>query len=405
MLKKLKIKFVIVIMTIVTAIFALVFACIMHLTQRNIERESIQMMQTMPLERGKPAPIPPHDKNDTKMLMPFFTIAVNKDNEISAFGGEFYDLSDKELLKKLLELAEADEEQIGVLKDYDLRFCKTKTPRSYNIVFADMSNEKAMLNEFAQNTLIIGIIAYIIFFAISILLAEWMTKPVEKTWNEQKQFIADASHELKTPLTVIITNAEMLGDDVYSETQKKEFDKNILSMSKRMRGLVENLLDLARMDGGISKSEFVSVDMSKLVSDCILPFEPLFYERNVELETVISNGISVNGDTVQLKQVADILLDNALKYSFADSRVSVKLAGNGDCCLLSVSGKGETLSKTDCKNIFKRFYRIDKSRNGGESYGLGLSIADSIVQKHKGKIWAESKNNINTFFVSLPLER
>ena len=228
---------------------------------------------------------------------------------------------------------------------------------------------------------------------------------VEKTWNEQKQFIADASHELKTPLTVIITNAEMLGDDVYSETQKKEFDKNILSMSKRMRGLVENLLDLARMDGGISKSEFVSVDMSKLVSDCILPFEPLFYERNVELETVISNGISVNGDTVQLKQVADILLDNALKYSFADSRVSVKLAGNGDCCLLSVSGKGETLSKTDCKNIFKRFYRIDKSRNGGESYGLGLSIADSIVQKHKGKIWAECKNNINTFFVSLPLER
>lgn len=409
MLKKLKLKFIIVIMTIVTIIFGTVFVCIMRLTQRNFERESIQMMQNMSFEREKPPPnaLPDHKNRDKNMVLPLFTLMINKDHEISAFGSTIYDLSDTDFLEELADLIVAEDSQTGVIKKYSLRFYKKQTPKSFQIIFSDMSAEKAVTKEYAKNTLIIGLMAYIAFFVISILLAEWVTKPVEKTWNEQKQFIADASHELKTPLTVIMTNAEMLCDcdDIYSESQKSVFQQNILSMSKRMRGLVESLLALARMDGEISKNTFETVDFSKLVSDSILPFEPLFFERAISLESDISDDISVSGDADQLKQTVDILLDNAFKYSFDNSTVIIKLVKNSDNSLMTVSTEGTPLSKDECKSIFKRFYRVDPSRNGGESFGLGLSIADAIVQKHKGKIWAENKNSVNIFYVSIPLSR
>ncbi len=404
MLKKLKIKFIIVMMTIVTILLGTGFVCIMRLTQQNMERESLQLMQNLTMEGGKHPPSALPKKKGDKMILPLFTIVVSREHTLSAFGDDFYDLSDEAFLKNLMEYAEANKNQVGVIKQYDLRFYKSKSQKSNHIVFADISAEKAMLKALAKNAVIIGSIAYVLLFGISILLAEWMTKPVETAWNEQKQFIADASHELKTPLTVIMTNAEMLCDDVYSEAQKEDCNRNILSMSKRMRGLVENLLNLARMDGGIAKNEFTSVDFSKLVSDCILPFEPLFFERNMELQTAVCEGISVHGDAVQLKQMVDILLDNALKYADENSTVNVKLTKTADSCELSVASKGAELSKADCKNIFKRFYRVDKARSDG-SYGLGLSIADSIVRKHNGKIHAESKEHINTFLISFSPKR
>lgn len=402
MVKRLKIKFIIVIMMIVTLLLGSVFISIMILTHNNIERDSIRMMQTLLFEKEKTPPFFPPDKDVDKKVMPFFKLTISKENEITADGGGYYDLSDEKMLETLFKLADSEEKQIGVLKEYNLRFCKADTDDGCRIVFADMSAEKGMLKEFAKNTLIIGAAAFILFFIISILLAVWVTGPVEKTLNDQKQFIADASHELKTPLTVIITNAEMLCDSVYSEENKKEFRRNILSMSQRMRGLVESLLELARMDCSVSEN-FENTDFSCLVSDCILPFEPLFFEKSVELTCSIKNGIRVKGDTGQLRQLTEILLDNALKYSDSESTVEVKLDSSSDNCVLSVSSEGNTLSDSDCQKIFRRFYRADKSRGDGGSYGLGLSIADSIVKKHGGKIWAENREGKNIFYVSMKI--
>ena len=228
-----------------------------------------------------------------------------------------------------------------------------------------------------------------------------MTKPVEKTWNEQKQFIADASHELKTPLTVIMTNAEMMTDKSYTDSDRANFTKNILSTSKRMRGLVESLLELARLDNNRNVAKFSSIDYSKLINDAMLPFEPLFFENEMELVTDIDDNIMVNGDKDKLRQVVTILLDNALKYCDPAEKVTISLKHQSSNCLLTVSGAGAPLSKEDCENIFKRFYRVDQSRNDGQSYGLGLSIARSIINEHNGKIWAESGNGHNIFYVSL----
>ncbi|MBQ6039249.1 MAG: HAMP domain-containing histidine kinase [Oscillospiraceae bacterium] len=406
MLKKLRIKFIIVIMSMLTVLFAVIFGGILHFTRRNLERESLQMMRAMafqPMNMTAPIEIP--DDRDKKMRLPFFTLRIENNGTITASGGGYYDLTDKELLQKLTEAVSEKKEPSGIIAEYDLRYLVTRQPGSRTIVFADISSERTMLNGLIRNCIIAGLIGYAVFFIISLLLAKWVTKPVEKTWTEQKQFIADASHELKTPLTVIMTNAEMLNDNDYTEADRSVFTKNILSMSKRMRGLVESLLELARMDNRTSVAEMKSLDLSKLVSDSMLPFEPLFFERNMELSSDIEPGITAEGDKNKLRQVMSILLDNALKYDDPSDPVNIRLVRKGLNAVLSVSGKGKPLSKAECKNIFKRFYRVDQARTDGSSYGLGLSIAESIINEHGGRIWAESEEGFNTFFVSVNLKK
>ena len=403
MLKKLRIKFVIVVMSVVTVLFAAIFGLVMHMTKQNIESESIQMMRAMafrpptPNKLRRPDRIPGDEPRDIRL--PVFTVSVSDDGTITAEGGGYYDLSDEQLLSDLMETVNKSNKQSGVISAYDLRFLKSD--RDSSVIFADVSREKSLINELVRNSLIIGLIAYVIFFVISLLLAKWVTKPVEKSWNEQKQFIADASHELKTPLTVIMTNAEMLGSSEYSDEDRGRCTQKILSTSKRMRGLIESLLELARLDNNKMPIEFSRVDMSKLTNECILMFEPLFFENSLELESDIDSGITAKGDRDKLRQVVDILLDNALKYSDKTDKVRVTLKSRGTHCTLSVSGKGAHLSKEDCKNIFKRFYRTDQSRNDNQSYGLGLSIAESIMGEHGGSIRAESENGTNTFIVQL----
>lgn len=199
-----------------------------------------------------------------------------------------------------------------------------------------------------------------------------------------------------------MTNAEMLADSSYSESDRENFQKNILSMSKCMRGLVESLLELARMDNRTTVIEKKQTNMSRLLSDCILLFEPLFFEKGIDLSVETEDDVQIYGNKEKLKQVLTVLLDNALKYYDPAYGVNVKLKIQQNQCVFSISGKGETLSKEDCKKIFKRFYRVDKARSDDQSYGLGLSIAESIVNEHNGRIWAESDDGYNKFFVSLP---
>ena len=443
MLKKLKLKFVLVIMGLVTVLFGTVFGYVMHQTKENIARDSIQMMRSLSFRPWNSAPgfkpdNKPEDKPENKpgektglkpedmpemkpeenrngrrqMQQPqsqirllFYSVRLSSGGEILESEGNDEALSDSELLQKLTDIVLAKKEQSGILSGYDLRYLKEERGNEQAIVFADISGEKAMLRGLIRNILLGGILGYAAFFVISLLLANWVARPVEQTWNEQKQFIADASHELKTPLTVIITNAEMLGERNYSETEREGFTKNILSMSQRMRGLVESLLELARMDNRQSAPEFRTLDFSRLINDCILPFEPLFYENETELQTDIEPDIRIEGDKEKLRQVMTILLDNALKYDDRAYPVQIRLKRQAGHCLLSVSGMGAPLSKADCKNIFKRFYRVDPARSGsnGQSYGLGLAIAESIIRAHNGRIWAESSDRCNTFYLSLTL--
>ena len=224
---------------------------------------------------------------------------------------------------------------------------------------------------------------------------------MEAAWEQQRQFVADASHELKTPLSVIMANAELMHCDDASETDRKTYSGNILSVSYQMRSLVENMLEMARVDNGTVKMQFTPLDFTELVSDAVLSFQLLYEEKGMGLTCTAAQGIRIQGSEQHLYQVMDVLLDNALKYAAPGSTVTVNLTGAGRSCLLSVANSGEPISKEDLKNIFKRFYRADKARAMNGSYGLGLSIAESVVEAHRGKIWAQSENGVNTFFVQL----
>lgn len=200
-----------------------------------------------------------------------------------------------------------------------------------------------------RSCILIGLCAAAVFLAVSFLLARWAVKPVERAWTQQKQFVSDASHELKTPLTVILTNAEMLRDPSYSGAGAARFAKSILTMSHQMRGLVESLLELARVDNGAVKKVFEALDWSSLVQDAVLPFEALFFEKGLTLQTDIEPGITVRGSAQHLRQCAEILLDNAVKYSAPGTvRVALKKTGH-DKCALSVATPGEPLSPEECK--------------------------------------------------------
>lgn len=199
-----------------------------------------------------------------------------------------------------------------------------------------------------------------------------------------------------------MTNAELLQNTDYDETSHSTFSSSILVMSRQMRDLVEQMLELARTDNVQSHTVFSSFDFSRLVSDAVLPFEPVFFERGLTLRTNIAENILIGGNPSELRQVLDILLDNAQKYSHENGTTWVTLQRRGkNHCLLTVADEGETIPIQDLKNLFKRFYRADQARSRNGSFGLGLSIAEFIVKRHNGKIWAESKNGINTFFVEL----
>lgn len=401
MLRRLRIKFICINMVIVTAMLGLVFGLVLHFTQQSMEQQSVSMMQSIglnPMQLGRP------NERPDEVRLPYFALQIGEHGNLMAAGGGYYDLSDEAFLRELVDKAVSTGEETGVIDEYSLRFCRIAVPNAQCIVFADISAERTTMAQLWRTCLAIGGVSFLAFLLISLLLARWAVKPVDKAWSQQRQFVADASHELKTPLTVIMANAELLQSPDYGENARGQFADNILTESQQMRGLVEGLLDLARVDNGAAGRTMTEVHFSKVVSDAILPFEPVFFEKGLTLEGDVAEGIRLKGSESHLKQVTDILLDNAQKYSSPEGTTRVTLKRqNRNHCLLSVSNQGEAIPPEDLKNIFKRFYRGDKARSGSHSYGLGLAVAQGIVREHHGKIWAESGEGVNTFFVYLPV--
>ena len=375
-------------MLIVTIMLAVIFGLVLHFTGSSMEMESIRMMQ---------AAVGPHPGPRGF----FLTVRLDQTGEVVDISGEDYDLSQRQINDAVGEVLAANQ-QVGILKDYDLRYCRMPSPRGMQIVFGDISVERSMMTSLVRNCLFIGAVGFCGFFIISLLLSRWAVRPVEKAWTQQRQFVADASHELKTPLTVILTNAELLRSEEYTVSQKESFVRSILTMSQQMRGLVERLLELARVDAGQIRTEKSVVDFSRVVADSLLPFEALFFENGMELAGELTDKLLVLGSESHLCQIVEILLDNALKYS-APGKTTVCLKKQGHWAVLSVSNPGAPMSQEVLDNLFKRFYRADTARSMNQSYGLGLSIAEGIAKDHGGKIKADSENGMNTFTVFIPV--
>lgn len=400
MIKRLRLKLIAITTVLLTVVLLVILGFLYHFTRVGLVEDSMSALQAAGAELGHFRP----GKEDRFTSGPCFMVERTPDGRLIAAGSDYYDLSDQDALMELLVEAEQSRKNSGVLEGRQLRFLREDRGPGVKYVFMDISREMQTLSRLNLTCVIILIAGVIGVFFISVLLARWAVRPVERAWNQQRQFVADASHELKTPLTVILTNAELLRSDEYDERSKGRFTESILTMSRQMRGLVEELLDQARVDSGTDKTERVSLNYSRLVSDAVLPFEPVYFEEGRELRSSVEPEIMLTGSPEHLRRVVEILLDNGCKYSTPGGTVELSLSrqGRGNC-LLTVRSPGETMTEQQCRDIFKRFYRGDEARSMNRSYGLGLSIAQGIVERHRGKIWAQSRDGVNTFFVSLPL--
>jgi len=400
LIHKLRVKFICVIMAILMVMLGGILSVVMFFTARSMEMQSINMMRAIavrPFQRGS------LEKPDQDVRLPFFIVQTNSHGKLIDASGGYFDLTDQDDIQKIVDAALQSEMDTGVLNAFDLRYLKSSTPRGFTIVFSDTTTEATTLRQLFYSCLLIFFVTSVVFFGISILLSRWVIKPVAVAWDQQRQFVADASHELKTPLSVIMANAELMQNEDTNEEERVKYSGNILNMTYQMRSLVENMLEMARVDNGTLKMQFETIDFSQLVADALLSFQFLYDEQGLMLSASVQEGIRLQGSEQHLYQVMDVLLDNALKYSEPGGSVRVELSQSGRTCTLCVTSPGEEISKEDLKKIFKRFYRADKARAMNGSYGLGLSIAESVVQAHKGKIWAQSENNLNSFFIQLPL--
>lgn len=400
MIRRLRVKFVAVNMAIVTISLCAIFGLVFYFTSAGLERESLGMMQSIaaqPFHLGVPAE-PGED-----VRLPFFTVQLTPYGDLIATGGGYYDLSDDAFLETLLDAVRAETRPLGVIEPYNLRYLRTETPAGQCLVFVDISAERATLSGLVRTCAVIGACSFLAFLAVSILLSKWAVRPVERVWDEQRAFVAAASHELKTPLTVIMTSAELLQSGAADEARHAVFVENILTMAGQMKTLIGQMLELARADSAEARASLSDVDWSAAAVQAALPFEAVFFEKGLALEVDAAPGIRVRGDEQVLRQVVDILLDNAQKYGAPGGATRVTLARRGKShCTLCVTSEGEPLSDTQRRDVFKRFYRADPARGRDGSFGLGLSIARAVAAQHRGRIWAESAGGFNRFLFELP---
>lgn len=396
MLKKLRKRFICINMAIVTGMLLIIFALNFQLTNSDLNNKSNTALQTLSQS------VMDNNLQNTEVRMPYFVIQQSILGEIKVTGNTHFDISNADFIYKIMRSVYAQQSDTGNLPEYDLKYKVIMQPTVQSIICLDISANGRALTSLIQTSIVTCIIALAAFAFISILLARWAVKPVDKAWQQQKQFISDASHELKTPLTVIISNAELIQSAENMDPDQAQYTENILSSTKQMRRLVEGMLDLARADNGQIQTHFTDIDFSKIVNNAVLNFEAVFFEQGLTLNANIQENLTVHGSKQHLGQLIDILLDNAQKYS-SPGIVDVELRRFANSqCLITVSNPGTPIPTSDLEKIFQRFYRTDSARTDSSSFGLGLSIAQRITQEHGGQIWAESNSSGNRFSILLP---
>ncbi len=327
----------------------------------------------------------------------YSTSVVLKNKNIMVLSNSLEETADKDILSMTQELQKS-EKRFGSIDDY---IYVVRTLRSGNTVYIFVDNKEALQNskQFFIVSIFIFLLSVIAFTIISYYLSRWMIKPSEKAIKNQKIFVANISHDLKTPITIIRANADLIENEV----KNKKSIKYIQQETEKLNHLVNEMLTLTRIDNTISKENFKSFNFGDSLFDVVLPFESIAYEKGIRFNINIDEVTDYFGDESNIQKLAEILIDNAMSYTAKGGIVDVDAYENSKAVTLSVTNTGEPISDEKKVEIFDRFYRASKSREStGNHYGLGLSIANTIVKKHNGKISIESKNGKNTFTVILP---
>lgn len=327
----------------------------------------------------------------------YSTSVVLKNKNIMVLSNSLKETTDKDILSMTQKL-QKNGKRFGSIDDY---IYLVRILKSGNTVYIFVNNKEALQNskQFFIVSIFIFLLSVIVFTIISYYLSRWMIKPSEKAIKNQKIFVANISHDLKTPITIIRANADLIENEV----KNKKSIKYIQQETEKLNHLVNEMLTLTRINNTISKENFKSFNFGDSLFDVVLPFESIAYEKGIRFNINIDEVTDYFGDENNIQKLAEILIDNAMSYTAKGGIVDVDAYENSKAVTLSVTNTGEPISDEKKVEIFDRFYRESKSRERtGNHYGLGLSIANTIVKKHNGKITVESKNGKNTFTVTLP---
>ena len=412
MIRKLRWKVVALTMGTVAAVLILALAAVFLSSRASLEGRSRQMLQQVLQLRPGDA-VPRELRNFSYLTVEVYptgaaVVTESQNFDLSRYmddddGDDEADEDQTEILTEIVEACLGRREDAGELDDFHLRYQRERTPFTLRIAFTDSSLDRSTIRSLTRTVVLIGLAAFAVLFGFSYLLSGLITRPVEKAWQEQQRFLSDASHELKTPLTVILSSADLLAQS--ADGQEQGYVDNIRSESRRMKKLVESMLTLARADDGGHKLVFTPLDWSDVVTDTALLFEPVAFEAGRELLYHIDEALRVSGDGDKLRQLVSILLDNATKYAPAHTPIRLTLAAEEKNAQLTVENGGEPIPPEVAAHLFDRFYRADSARSGPEGFGLGLSIAQSIVKEHRGAIRCESDSRSTRFIVTLPLTK
>lgn len=412
MFKKSKIKIVASIMIIMGLLIAGTL-CVIYLTSyMDVYQKNQEMLERYIVaysDNGNPNDVEnnhgpakddelpdPSGTDHTFQLSTFYSVAFS-DNEVTSIdnnSGLIY--SDEQLIDFASAIIGKGENH----GTYNHLVYRVSNESEYTlVVFMDNTIVEESTASLFKYTLLFGSVALIAIFFLAFFLAKRIVKPLEENYHRQKQFISDAGHELKTPVSAVSTNVEMLSNEI----GENKWLSNIQFENNRMAAVIRQLLDLAQMEN-ISPG-MAQTDFSRIVMGEMLSFEIIAFEKEVQLPfDSVQEDVFVYGNGEQLRQLTSILLDNAIRHSLKKGTVNVSLAVKHHKVCLAVSNEGEEIPKDQRELIFERFYRADFSRTGGENhYGLGLAIAKAIVSSHRGDISVACEQGQVTFFVSIPL--
>lgn len=411
MFKQLRNKFLILNLVIISIMMVIAFSSIYLITYNNINRDIDAELRRISdfnrrLNEG------PREMNrdfDNKEAPPdrslsFTLITDSKGTITSSFsvfemGEAFYEAAKQEALSQNTNKGKFK------LDGYYWTFIKVPHLYGYKLVFLDITSQQSILTNLIYTFLLVAFAMLIVIFFISRFFANKAIMPIKEAFDKQRQFIADASHELKTPLAVINTNVDaLLSNSEDSINNQSKWLHYIKSEVERMTKLTNDLLYLTQMDYSDMKMIFSDFNLSETVESVILTMEAVIFENDILLNYDIEPNLITHGNNEQIKEVVMILLDNALKYTNPKGKVDVALKKSHNSIVLSVTNTGKGIPEEHIDKIFDRFYRIDKSRSRNSGgYGLGLAIAKAIVDQHGGKISARSiLNESTTFSVELP---
>ena len=395
MIRHLRWKVVATNMLLISLVLLAVFAAVVLISRANY-RESVQQQLYQALESGDYGSRQPGAEG-----IPCFVAEVYASGMARVAGNSYYDLSDQSQLAAIVTEALAQEEDTGLLADFHLRYLRKTGYTSTLIAFTDTTLESTTMRSMAAVCSLAGSAALLVLFLCSYLLAGVVTRPVGAAWAQQEQFLSDASHELKTPLTVILSSAELLNQSALPE--QAVYIDNIREESRRMKLLVEDMLTLSRAQRSAGSLPEQTADLSEAAMTAALRFEPVAFEAGKRLEYDIAPELPVRGDGAKLGQALAALLDNAVKYSAGGTDIRLTAEKQGRFAVVTVADSGPDIPADKLPHIFDRFYRADEARTDGDSFGLGLPIAKAIIDAHRGTLRCESGGGVTRFIITLPL--